>query len=125
MNWIRFVIRAVASFVVIFLLGYIVPGFSGFTYTHLLISSILVALAASLADMALRPESRRQRSIILFVASAVVIYLYSIIAVDVRPPLASTLLAGVAIGFVDWIFPEHPREERKEEIQGENNQNNQ
>src|SRR5690606_8153853 len=105
-NWIRLVIRAAATFVVLFLLGYIVPGFSGLTIGRLAVVSLLTAVISSLVEMAVKPGSPRDRSIILFLVSAVVVYLYSLVMINVRPPVVSTLLAAALIAGVDLVYPE-------------------
>lgn len=106
MNWSRLLIRGAASFVSLFLLGYVLPGFSGFTYLHLLIASAILAAVASFVEMMVKPETAKQRSTILFITAAVVIYAYSMIVVKVRPPLVSTILAAAAIGAIDLLYPE-------------------
>ena len=105
-NWIRLVIRAAATFIVLFLLGYIVPGFSALTIGRLAVVSLLTAVISSLVEMAVKPGSPRDRSIILFLVTAVVVYLYSMVMIDVRPPIVSTLLAAAIIVSVDLIYPE-------------------
>ncbi|HHU81393.1 MAG TPA: hypothetical protein GXZ26_00085 [Firmicutes bacterium] len=105
-NWIRLVIRAAATFIVLFLLGYIVPGFSGLTLGRLAAVSLLVAVISSLVEMAVRPGSPRDRSIILFLVTAVVVYLYSLAMINVRPPVVSTLLAAAIVAGVDLVYPE-------------------
>ncbi|NLY88762.1 MAG: hypothetical protein GX085_03985 [Firmicutes bacterium] len=115
-NWIRLVIRAAATFVVLFLLGYIVPGFSGLTIGRLAVVSLLTAVISSLVEMAVKPGSPRDRSIILFLVSAVVVYLYSLVMINVRPPVVSTLLAAALIAGVDLVYPEkHPLAEGERE----------
>ncbi len=115
-NRIRLVIRAAATFVVLFLLGYIVPGFSGLTIGRLAVVSLLTAVISSLVEMAVKPGSPRDRSIILFLVSAVVVYLYSLVMINVRPPVVSTLLAAALIAGVDLVYPEkHPLAEGERE----------
>ena len=105
-NWIRLVIRAAATFIVLFLLGYIVPGFSGLTIGRLAVVSLVTAVLSSLVEMAVRPGSPRDRSIILFLVTAVVVYLYSLAMINVRPPVVSTLLAAAIVAGVDLVYPE-------------------
>ena len=105
-NWLRLAIRAAAAFVVLFLLGYIVPGFSGLTIGRLAVVSLVTAVLSSLVEMAVKPGSSRDRSIILFLVTAVVVYLYSLAMLNVRPPVVSTLLAAAIIAAVDLVFPE-------------------
>lgn len=105
-NWLRLVIRAAATFIVLFLLGYVVPGFSGLTIGRLAVVSLLTAVLTLLVEMAVKPGSSRDRSIIIFLVAAVVVYLYSLVMIDVRPPVVSTLLAAAIIAAADLVYPE-------------------
>lgn len=105
-NWIRLVIRAAATFIILFLLGYVVPGFSGLTIGRLAVVSLVTAAISSLVEMAVKPGSPRTRKTILFLVTAIVIYLYSMIMIDVRPPVVSTLLAAALIAGVEMVYPE-------------------
>lgn|SRR5690554_1284089 len=105
-NWIRLLIRAAATFVVLFLLGYIVPGFSGLTIGRLAAVSLLTAVISSLVEAAAKPDSARDRSIILFIVAAVAVYLFSMATLNVRPPVVSTLLAAAIIAGIDLVYPE-------------------
>lgn len=111
MNWTRFLIRTVTVFVVLFVLAYVVPGFSGLTIGLLLAVSLLTALVSSLVEMGVKPDSARVRSIILFLTAAVVVYVFSMMAQNLRPPLFSTLLAAALIALVDLVYPEKQRVE--------------
>lgn len=113
MNWTRLFIRAVTVFVVLFVLAYVVPGFSGLTIGLLAAVSLLTALLSSLVEMGVKPDSARVRNIILFLTAAVVVYLFSMLAQNLRPPLFSALLAAALIALVDLVYPE------KQPVEGE------
>lgn len=106
LNWTRFLIRAATAFVVLFVLAYVVPGFSGLTIGLLLAVSLLTALVSCLVEMGVKPDSARVRSIILFLTAAVVVYVFSMSAQNVRPPVFSTLLVAALIALVDLVYPE-------------------
>ena len=65
--------------------------------------SLVTAVLSSLVEMAVKPGSSRDRSIILFLVTAVVVYLYSLAMLNVRPPVVSTLLAAAIIAAVDLV----------------------
>lgn len=111
MNWIRVLIRFAVSFVVLYVLGYIVPGFSGLTIPYLMAIGLITAIASALVEKAVKPGSARNRFLILFLISAVVIYLFSLMSVG-RPPVLSTIIAALLVALVDLIYPErvHHRE---------------
>ena len=62
MNWISVAVRAVLGFAVLFLLGYLLPGFSGFTLTHLLITGILLGFLSTMAEMAFLADDSRKKA---------------------------------------------------------------
>ncbi|HEY8345026.1 MAG TPA: phage holin family protein [Bacillota bacterium] len=121
MNWTRLIIRFVSAFLVLFLLGYLIGGFSGFTYLHLTVTAFLTALISALADLALKPHTAWERSLILFLTSAVAVYFYAMLVGKMRTPLSGTALAAALIGLVDLVFPERlSTQAEKEERPPEN-----
>ena len=116
MNWTRLLIRSSSVFLILFLMGYLIPGFSGFTYLHLLATALLIGLTSSLVDLFLKPNTAWERSVIVFLTSAVVVYVYSMSVARMRPPLSGTVLAAALIGLIDLVFPERTSTdlERKE-----------
>lgn len=103
MNWISVAVRAVLGFAVLFLLGYLLPGFSGFTLTHLLITGILLGFLSTMAEMAFLADDSRKESTLLLATSAATIYLYSLLFVGQRPPLVGTLLAAGLITVFSYV----------------------
>lgn len=108
MNWTRFLTRAASAFLILFLLGYLIAGFSGFTYFHLLVTAFLIGLISALVDSVVKPHTAWERSLIVFLTSAVVVYFYAMLVAKMRAPLSGTALAAALIGLVDLIYPEKP-----------------
>lgn len=108
MNITRVITRSVVAFAVLYLLGYIVPGFSGLTFTLLTVVSILVGVAAALVERTTHPRSKRGRALALFLISAAVVYFFSWVAVG-RPPVVSTLIAAGLVAMVDMLYPAEGR----------------
>ena len=105
MNWTRFMIRFASAFLVLFLLGYLIGGFSGFTYLHLAATAFLIALISAVVDLALKPHTAWERSLILFLTSAVAVYFYAMMVGRMRTPLSERPGRGFS-GLVDLVFPE-------------------
>jgi len=101
----RVLLRSVVAFVVLFLLGYLVPGFSGLTFPLLTMVGILVGVVAALVERTTHPHSVRGRALSLFLITGAVAYFFSWLAVG-RPPVASALIAGGLVALVDLIYPE-------------------
>jgi len=108
LNWTRLLIRSASAFLILFLMGYLIPGFSGFTYLHLLATALVVGLTSSLVDLFIKPNTAWERSVIVFLTSAVVVYVYSMLVARMRPPLSGTVLSAALIGLIDLVFPERP-----------------
>lgn len=117
MNWTRLIVRGVVGFAAIFLLGYIVPGFSAFTYTHLLFVSLLVAILSTMAENVFLTDTPLKKSTLLFVISAVTIYFYSLLFIKVRMPLVSTILIAAIIGVADYFYQKAVTEEPEEKAE--------
>lgn len=105
MNWARVLIRFAISFVVLYLMGYVVPGFSGLTVPLLFGISLIIALISALVEMTTHPDSARSRAFTLFLISAGLIYGFTL-AVAGRPPVVSTVLAALLVAMVDLVYPE-------------------
>lgn len=121
MNWTRFMIRFASAFLVLFLLGYLIGGFSGFTYLHLAATAFLIALISAVVDLALKPHTAWERSLILFLTSAVAVYFYAMMVGRMRTPLSGTALAAALIGLVDLVFPERLSTQVREEERPQEN----
>jgi hypothetical protein len=111
-NWIRVLVRFALSFLVLYILGYVVPGFSGLTVSLLALLSIFIALVSALVERISNFRSKRQRALILLLADSAVIYLFTFAFVG-RPPLVSTVFAAVLVSWVELLFPVRPQKERK------------
>ncbi len=103
MNWVSVAVRAVLGFAVLFLLGYLYPGFSGFSIIHLLINGILVGVLSTLAETAFLADHPGKESTVLLVVSAATIYLYSLLLVGQRAPLVGTVLAAGLITIGSYL----------------------
>jgi len=103
MNWVSVAVRAVLGFAILFILGYLYPGFSGFSITHLLINGILLGVLSTMAEMAFLADHPRKESTVLLVVSAATIYLYSLLIVGQRAPLVGTVLAAGLITVISFL----------------------
>lgn len=117
MNWIRILIRFAMSFIVLYLLGYMVPGFSGLTMPFLILIGVIIAFVSALVEMTTHPDSSRSRALIVFLISFAVIYLFTL-AVAGRPPVVSTILAALLVAVIDLIYPERRGAGERKNVEG-------
>lgn len=111
MNWFRILVRFGLAFVVLYLLGYVVPGFSGLTLPLLALIGATVALVSALIERQFNLGSKRQRALSLFLSTVVIIYFFSLIFIG-RPPVASAVIAAILLSLVEFAFPKPIRREK-------------
>jgi len=104
LNWKSWIWRTVIAFFVLFLGGYLIPGLSVFTVPHLLIVSALLAFLATAGETMLFADMLQKKSILLFLVSALTVYLYALVLVRERPPAVSALLVAAVITVMDYLL---------------------
>lgn len=101
MNLITWGLRFLIPFVVLFTLGYYVPGFSALTVTWLIVLSALTVLGDWLvSSMVGMDASRWGRGIITFIVNAVVVYFATYAIEGGHVPLGASLLAALIIASI-------------------------
>lgn len=105
MNWMRVLIRFGISFVVLYLMGYVVPGFSGLTVSLVIGLGLIIALISAVVEKMTHPDSSRGRALMLFLISAALVYIYTLVVAG-RPPVVSTILVAFLVAMVDLVYPE-------------------
>ncbi len=105
MNLIIWGIRFLIPFVVLFTIGYFVPGFSALTITWLIILSGLAVLGDRLARSIIGHDiSRWGRGIITFLVNVVVIFLATYGIKGGHVPLGASLLAALIIAVLSNLI---------------------
>ncbi len=108
MELVRWLLRIVIPFVVLYSIGYFVPGFSALTIGWLLALSILIALGFWLAARVIGGELHQWgRMVIMFLVAAAVIFLTTMaIEGGGGVPLGGSFLAAVLIALLCNLVPE-------------------
>ncbi len=104
MNWNSLLLRLTMGFIILFFLGYLVPGLSALTITHLIIVSLLLAFLSTVGENIIIADTRAKKSILLLVVSAVTVYFYAWVIVGTRLPVVSVLLTTALITLLDHLF---------------------
>lgn len=98
MNLIIWIMRFLIPLVVLFTIGYYVPGFSALTITWLLILSALIVLGDRLVHLLIgKNGSRLGRGVITFLISAVIIFFVSYGIQGGHVPLGAALFTALII----------------------------
>ncbi|WP_054948881.1 phage holin family protein [Numidum massiliense] len=106
MTIVRHIIRFAVAAIVLWIVGFIVPGFqvSGF-WSALLAALVIAAIGWGVEAIAGRDISPFGRGVVGFLVSAAVIYVTQFIVGGVRASVIGALLAALAIGVVDLFIP--------------------
>ncbi|HBK67947.1 MAG TPA: hypothetical protein DEB05_15255 [Firmicutes bacterium] len=116
MNWVSLVMRMVIGFITLFLLAYIIPGLSGFTIIHLLVVSFLLAFLSTVAENVFLADNPKKKSILLFIISALTLYLYSLVLIRQRAPVITVLVSAALITAFNFVFQERIGEKPEENV---------
>lgn len=101
MNLLIWIMRFLIPLVVLFTIGYYVPGFSALTVTWLIILSGLAVLGDWMVNSIVgRDVNRWGRGIITFLVNAVVIFLATYGIEGGHVPLGASLLAALIIAVI-------------------------
>jgi hypothetical protein len=109
MELIRWLLRIAIPFVVLYSIGYFVPGFSALTIGWLLALSILIALGFWLAVKVMGKELHQWgRMVTMFLVATAVIFLATLAIEGGGVPLGGSLLAAILIALLGNLVPEKP-----------------
>lgn len=112
MNWFRTFVRFALAFVVLYLLGYVVPGFSGLTIPMVALFAIAIALVSAWVEHTVDFGSNMQRALTILLISGVIIYFLAFVLVG-RPPVVSVAFAAILVSLVEFVFSKPIKKERK------------
>ncbi len=106
MDWLRHILRFVIAALVLMLIGYLVPGFSGLNFLSALLAALVIAGLGYLIEVLLcRNISPYAHGVVGFLVSAVVIYVTQFIVPGMAVSILGALLASLVIGVVDMFIP--------------------
>lgn len=102
MKWWNWVVRFVVSYVVLFVLGYIVPGFSALSMGWIAWLSLLIMVLDGVLDQLMSPEGKAgiTGSMMTFVIATLITYVGTMQLQYGRVPFWGALVAGAIIGVI-------------------------
>lgn len=106
MDWLKHIFRFVIAALVLMLIGYLVPGFSGLDFTSALLAALVIAGLGYLIELVLgKNVSPYAHGVVGFLVSAAVIYAAQFIVPGMSVSILGALLASLVIGLVDMFIP--------------------
>lgn len=114
MKWVLWMIQLFIPFIVLYSIGYYVPGFSALTIPWLLFLAVLIFAANLLVQRGFGGIGKPfGRIIIDFLVAAVIIFTVSLAIEGGSVPLGGSLIAALIIaGITELIYPEKVRQRR-------------
>jgi len=106
MNWTGLVVRFIVSALVLLGIGFIVPGFTMIGFVNALIAAAVIAILGYVIESLFGDNiSPKNRGLVGFISSAVVIYLAQFVVAGMSVSLIGAVLAALVIGIVDALVP--------------------
>ena len=117
MKLITWILNLLIPLVVLYSIGYFVPGFSALTIGWLIFLAVLIWFGNWVVNRVLEQKTDNfGRGVISFLVSAVVIFTFTLMIEGGNVPLASSLVAAVIIALLSMIVPVvHPEKTAMEE----------
>ncbi|MFC4766950.1 phage holin family protein [Effusibacillus consociatus] len=105
-NLVGVIVRFVVSAIVLMIVGFIVPGFTGLTFFSAILAAIVIAALGWVIERLFgREVSPFARGIAGFLSSAAVIYIAQWFVPGMRVTILGALLASLVIGIIDLFVP--------------------
>ncbi|PKM79637.1 MAG: hypothetical protein CVU88_05360 [Firmicutes bacterium HGW-Firmicutes-13] len=100
------IIRFIVSALVIMFVGFLLPGFAVIGFGGALLAAVVIALLGFIVESLLGDKvSPRNRGVVGFITSAVVIYLAQFLVPAMRVTVLGAVLAAIIIGIIDAFVP--------------------
>ncbi len=114
MNWLKWLLRFLIPAVVLYTIGYFVPGFSALTIGWIVLLSLLIIFGSWLVmRLIARDISRSRQMVIVFLVTTVVIFFATFAIEGGRVPLGGSLLAALIITLLCGLIPEKTKSKTK------------
>jgi uncharacterized membrane protein YvlD (DUF360 family) len=105
-GWMAHIIRFIVAAIVLMVVSYITPGFTGLSFWHALLAAILVAaIGFGLESLFGRNISPYARGGVGFVVSAVIFYLLQFMIPGLNVTVLGALIAAAIVGIIDMFVP--------------------
>lgn len=110
MTIVRHLVRFIVAAIVLWIVGFIVPGFQVAGFGSAFLAALVIAALGWLIETFMgRDVSPYARGVVGFLVSAVVIYLTQFFVAGVRASIIGALLAALVIGIIDLFIPTKAR----------------
>ena len=108
MRWVVNLLRFFIPFIVLYSIGYYIPGFSALTVSWIFFLSILVFIGDWLVEKFFKTTflGRFQKGVISFLVSTMVVLIATLAIQGGNVPLGSALLAALIIGVLINLIPD-------------------
>lgn len=110
MTIVRHIIRFIVAAIVLWIVGFLVPGFRVEGFGSALLAALVIAALGWLIETFMgRDISPYARGVVGFLVSAVIIYVTQFIVAGVSASIIGALLAALVIGVIDLFIPTKAR----------------
>lgn len=110
MTIVRHIVRFIVAAIVLWIVGFLVPGFEVNGFGSAFLAALVIAALGWLIETFLgRDISPYARGVVGFLVSAVVIYVTQFIVGGVSASIIGALLAALVIGVIDLFIPTKAR----------------
>lgn len=110
MTFIRHLIRFIVAAIVLWIVGFLVPGFQVAGFGSAFLAALVIAALGWLLETFMGKDiSPYARGLVGFLVSAVVIYVAQFFVAGVRASIIGALLAALVIGVIDLFIPTKAR----------------
>lgn len=105
-GWLAHIIRFIVAAIVLMVVSFITPGFTGLGFWHALLAALLIALIGfGLETLFGRNISPYARGGVGFITSAVIFYVLQFIIPGLRVTVLGALIAAAIVGIIDMFVP--------------------
>ncbi|NLP36536.1 MAG: phage holin family protein [Firmicutes bacterium] len=100
------IVRFIVSAIVLMLVSFLLPGFASMGFVVSLIAAVVIALLGFIVESVLGESiSPRNRGIVGFIVSAIVIYVAQWLVPGMSVTILGAALAALVIGIIDAFVP--------------------
>lgn len=105
-GWLAHIIRFIVAAIVLMVVSFITPGFTGLSFWHALLAAVLIAaIGFGLETLFGRNISPYARGGVGFVVSAVIFYVLQFMIPGLRVTVLGALIAAAIVGIIDMFVP--------------------
>jgi putative membrane protein len=105
-GWLSHIVRLLVSAIVLMVVSYITPGFSGLSFWHAVLAAILITVIGyALETLFGRRITPYARGGVGFAVSAAIFYLIQFMIPGLRVSILGALIAAAIVGIIDMFVP--------------------